>query len=291
MKIGVIVGRFQLDSLHEGHQKLIRNAIIECDRVIVLIGTRIVRCPDNPLPSQMVLQVLELSGLALDIYEIKDRRKNSSWINDLKLKVESLTNPEDDVFFYGSRDSFLSHLSKKENIIEVPEILNVSATKQRESIGYENDVMFRKGYIKSIQDQFPAHFAVVDALITDGVNVLLGHKPSGYCLIGGFADAEDIDLESACIREVFEETGLKVTEPNFIMTAQCRDWRYSKTRQPFTTVFEFKVKNFEGYKANDDIDYIKIIPLTEVNEYFEKDSLHLEIIKKYIDVQKKRNIR
>ena len=38
-KLGVIVGRFQVPILHEGHMSLINRAVSECDRVLIVIGT------------------------------------------------------------------------------------------------------------------------------------------------------------------------------------------------------------------------------------------------------------
>ena len=38
------------------------------------------------------------------------------------------------------------------------------------------------------------------------------------------------------------------------MSHQCEDWRYSRSRQPFSIVYTIKVKNFDGHKPMDDID-------------------------------------
>lgn len=286
MKVAVIVGRFQIQTLHAEHQRLLRTAYEKADRVIVLIGNRIVRSKTDPLPFEMRKEVVQtVQSADVEVYEVKDNKSNEVWITNLKNQIKKLTNPEDEVFYYGSRDSFLSTLPEGTNIIEMVSELNVSATEVRESITYKNCASFREGYIKAVQDEFPAHYAVVDAIITDGTNVLLGKKDTGWCIIGGFADKEDYDLEAAAIREAKEETNLDLSNPKYLMSHQCNDWRYTRHRQPFTTVFVFEVENFENYKAGDDINEIKIVPLTEIENYLLQEDSHLMYIKKYIACQ------
>ena len=281
MKTAVVVGRFQIDILHEGHQNLIRAAYENCDRVIILIGTRIVRSESDPLPFHMVSQVVKGVSAATEVHELKDCKSDEQWVSNLKSKIEELTSEEDEVFYYGSRDSFLSTISDHKNIVELHQEVEISSTEVRNSINYENNRMFRRGYIKAIQDEFPAHFAVVDAIVTDGVNILLGKKESGFCIIGGFADSCDSNLEEAVIREVKEETNLDITDPIYLMSAQCKDWRYTRYRQPFTSVYVSKVDSFEGAEAGDDLNDIVVVPLTTALELL--TGHHLTYVKKYLE--------
>ena len=286
MKVAVIVGRFQIPTLHVEHQRLLRTAYEKADKVLVFIGTRIVRSASDPLPFSMTSQVVQSAqSAAVEIHEVKDHKSNEIWIENLKNKVNELTNPEDEIFYYGSRDSFLKVLPEGTNIVEMISEVKISATDVRNSINYENSSVFRAGYIKAVQDEFPAHYAVVDAIITDRTDVLLGKKNTGYCIIGGFADDCDENLEAAAIREVKEETNLDLSNPKYLMSHQCKDWRYTRYRQPFTTVFVFEVENFENYKAGDDIEEIIIVPLTEVENYLLPTDSHLIYINEYIRCQ------
>lgn len=282
MKVAIIVGRFQAHYLHSGHQDLLMAAKEECDRVIIFIGTSIVRSERNPLPFTAVKQSVGSDFGGEDVYELRDQSTDEQWLENLYEKIAELTEMEDEIIYYGSRDSFLSTLPEGEKMVNIEDKYGVSATDLRNKIQYHNSRWFRSGYIKAVQDEFKAHYAVVDAIITDGENILLGRKKSGYCIIGGFADEEDADLEAAAIREVKEETGLSLSNPTYLMSHQCKDWRYRGARQPFSTVFVFKVDNFNGAVANDDISEVKVVPLSRIGDYLSSTDSHYMYIKKYI---------
>jgi len=289
MKVAVIVGRFQAPYLHSGHQKLIYTAFQQCERVIIFIGSSIVRGDRNPLPYELIRRGVQNLHGSVEVHQLRDEKIDNVWLDSLFGKVKDLTDSADEILYYGSRDSFLTSLPEDKNTVNVEAVEgDLSATKLRNSVHYRDNRWFFEGYIKAVQDEFPAHYAVVDAVITDGVNVLLGHKKSGYCIIGGFADSCDKSLEDAIIREVKEETNLDVSNPEYLMSAQLKDWRYKNARQPFTSVFVLKVENFENVKAQDDIDEIKIVPLTEAENYLPVNGTHITIIKKYLDVRNKR---
>ncbi len=231
----------------------------------------------------MVKQVVNTVNAHTEIYELKDTKRDSQWVKNLQNKVSELTTEEDEIFYYGSRDSFLETISDHKNIVELHQEVEISATEVRNSINYENDRMFRRGYIKAVQDEFKAHYAVVDAIITDGTSILLGKKETGFCVIGGFADDCDASLEDAIIREVKEETDLDVSNPEYLMSVQCSDWRYTRYRQPFTSVYVIKVDNFYGFKAQDDLDDACVVPLETALELL--SGHHKEFVKQYIETK------
>lgn len=283
MKISIIVGRFQIPELHEGHIKLINEAKKNSDKLILFLGSRIVRSTKDPLSFKMRKNVVQkYLRLNDEIYEIKDHKSDSVWRERFYNRVKELTNEEDVCTYYGSRDSFLDYLPKNENTVLV-EDAGFSGTKIRNNIKNLDNKTFRAGYIKAINDEFNAHYTVVDAIITDGTHVLLGKKDTGYCLIGGFADECDNSLEEAIIREVKEETNLNISNPQYLMSHQCVDWRYSRARQPFTIVYTVKVNRFvaSDIEPMDDIDEIVIVPLNEVQNYLKSTDSHLLYINKY----------
>lgn len=284
MKIAVIAGRFQIDVIHYGHQKLLNQAYKECDKVIVFVGKAVVRSEANPLPSVLVEHsVRSNQGSSVEVHILRDLKYDNIWESELYSRVSELTDPDDEIVYYGSRDSFLDSLTDttKTHML-VDSDGEISATDLRNKIGYEFTRDFKAGYIKAVQDEFKAHYAVVDGIITDGKDILLGRKESGWVIIGGFADSCDSDLESAIQREVLEETNLTLDRPEYFMSIQCRDWRYTRARQPFSSVFVFNVDNFDGAKAGDDILEVKVVPLLDTHNYISKDSFHTQIINKYI---------
>lgn len=283
MKIAIIVGRFQVPELTDGHIHLVRTAQHNSDKVIVFIGSRVVRSANDPLPVKLRKEnMIKHLRLTDSVYELKDHKSNDIWFDRLSEKIKSVTNENDTITYFGSRDSFLDYLPDNLNKFYVEERFKTSGTSVRQDVSYSSDKNFQSGYIKAINDEFNAHFTVVDAIITDGTNVLLGRKDTGYCLIGGFADECDSSLEEAIIREVKEETNLDVTNPQYLMSHQCKDWRYSRARQPFSIVYTIKVDDFKDFKAMDDIDEIVIVPLTEVENYLLPTDSHLLYIKTYM---------
>lgn len=285
MKVGIIVGRFQIDALHYGHQKLLNTAYQDCDKVIVFVVKSIVRSESNPLPQILVQHSVKSNqGSSVEVHELRDLKDDEDWEYALYDRVYKLTDSCDDIYFYGGRDSYLDYLTDpSNNIVRIDTEGDISATELRNKIGYRFSQEFKMGYIKAVQDEFKAHYAVVDAIITDGKHILLGRKESGWGLIGGFADECDPSLEHAAIREVYEETNLRVSRPRYLMSAQCNDWRYKKARQPFTSVYVFHVDDFVGAKAGDDILDVKAVSFNEVEYYINQDNFHLEIINTYLE--------
>ena len=299
MKVGVIVGRFQVGSLTEGHEFLIQEVLNQNDRVIIFVGTSIVKSSKNPLKFDMIKESI-LSKFFwkktkewhnkpptnnIDIIELPDNKSNKVWVETLDALLYILLK-DSETTLYGSRNSFLDTYKKYGNnkFIELTSpIPEISATEIRTNIKYENNVSFRNGYIKSVQDEFLAHFSVVDAIITDGENVLLGKKDSGWCLIGGFADDEDGSLEDAIKREVREETQLIVDNAEYLMSHQCNDWRYRNARQPFSSVFICKHFSLSEAIPGDDINQVKVVKLTKIENYLKKEDSHLIYIKKYLE--------
>lgn len=86
-KLGVVIGRFQ--PFHTGHLKLIKKALKDCEKVLVLIGS-CTKSPDykNPLASatrrDMVLEVThKLAGNDLYLLPIKDFPLDHEWVSEV----------------------------------------------------------------------------------------------------------------------------------------------------------------------------------------------------------------
>lgn len=301
MKIGIVIGRFQLDQPHAGHKQVLDWARTLSDRVIVFAGTGVVRSPKNPLKYQQVKQGIEqisgtymLSKGLLKIFKLEDNTSDKVWVDNLLETVRGMTQDSDEITYFGSRDSKTLELlaKRKQNIHKVEELYNISATEWRKKIPYTSDPLFRAGYIKAVQDVFPSHGAVADALIVADDHILLGYKGKHdqWGLIGGFCDPEDKDIGDTCIREALEETGLTVTKKalSYVGTAQCDSWEYRDHLSPFTTAFRIDYKESMGVPtAGDDIDELDWVKLEDAVK-MDLPKHHKMLIKKLIPKKPKK---
>lgn len=290
MKVAIIVGRFQVDDLSEGHQKMLRMAYEECERVIVFIGSRVVRSAADPLPYYMVANSVKgVQCASVEVYEQLDNPDNEVWIQSLMNQVGNLTEKDDELWFYGGhgeKDSFLDVMPLGINRRHVPYDGELSGTELRSRIGYHNTWVFRAGYIKAHLDAFPSCPSVVDAVITKGNQVLLGfkEKTGKYCVIGGFADDGDGSLEHSTSRETKEEGGLIIPPDawKYLMSMQCDIFSYSRTIQPYTSVFHTEYKESYGEpQAGDDLDSIGWVDLDKALVLLE-GSNHKKFIEKLL---------
>lgn len=115
----------------------------------------------------------------------------------------------------------------------------------------------------NIDSPFPLIISTVDACIFDNIGlpdkILLGRKKTDpnlkWRFVGGFADVSSLNDEEDAIREIFEETQIKVENVFYIGGVPIEDKRYKDTpHQVRTRVFIAEADPFGHMKAGDDID-------------------------------------
>lgn len=118
---------------------------------------------------------------------------------------------------------------------------------------------------------YPVIFVTVDALVVHSGHILLVRRRSEpgrglWALPGGFVN-QDERLETACIRELREETGLKLPEPvmrGSLKDRQVFDHPHRSLRGRTIThafLFHFPVGDLPRVKGSDDADKAQWIPL------------------------------
>lgn len=261
MSVGVIVGRFQVDTLHSGHLELVEHVMKRHGKVLLLLGcapTRLLK--HDPLDYPTRERMIKALFPGVTVQPIYDSPSDQHWSEALDATVTKMF-PTDDAVLYGGRDSFRSHYHGKIPVKEIETINVINGTDLRAHIADRvrdsND--FRAGVIYACFNRFPVSYQVVDvAIVKPERQVLLcrkRHDPAGqWGFIGGFVNPTDPSLESAATREVMEETGIEIGPPKYLGSFRIDDWRYRDREDKMLSAFFVAEYVFGAAKADDDID-------------------------------------
>jgi bifunctional NMN adenylyltransferase/nudix hydrolase len=274
-KLGVVIGRFQVDKLTPGHEQLLNYARNECEQVLVLIGTRpSPATATNPLPYESVRGMLLQEFPEILTAPIGDVRNHEIWTQNVDTLIETAmhnSGTQDAILYYG-RDGFNPWYSGRFQLKEVittagPEFCG---THCRDEIGKEtkNSSDWRRGVIWAYQNLPHRTYMTVDmAYLHDtGVNIdiLLGKKggEQKWRFPGGFVEPGETFSEAAQ-REMFEETHLTSEEPFKILgDFPVDDWRISRQKGVSHKTVLMLGWHLAGYhEASDDIAELKWFPL------------------------------
>jgi len=286
--IGVIVGRFQVPTLHPGHIDLFNEVLKRHDNLVIVLGLSPVRATRaNPLDFNSRKQMLEdhfryIGELnRISFKYVNDEAEDGAWSKNLDKvisgEIERLGNiPKKDVVLYGSRDSFIPHYCGQfsTKILEPRTVRqDVSGTALRESISKNTQASadFRAGVVWAAYHRFPTTFPTVDvAVFTDPGQLLVGRKlnESKWRLPGGFADPNSPSFEHDAIREVREETGLILEKVEYIGSYQIDDWRYRSEVDKIKTLLFIAHHNgnqWDRLAPGDDLHEVTIMDIDNIH--------------------------
>jgi bifunctional NMN adenylyltransferase/nudix hydrolase len=264
--VGVIVGRFQLPSLHEAHLDLIQKVTTTHPRVLLFLGLSPCKCTfNNPLDFQTRKKMILQKFPDVEVHYIEDMQDDNLWSNKLDSEITKLIGPKLTVLLYGGRDSFICHYHGKFKTEELVPTVFVSGKEIRKNVGIKSKDTpeFREGVIWAVENQYSAVLPTVDIAIyrkiENDFEILLGRKPNelGYRFIGGFASTQSENYEQDAKREVIEETGLEVGTPKYLFSALVNDWRYRGEQNKIKTLFFIAQYVFGTPHASDDIAEVK----------------------------------
>lgn len=270
--VGVIVGRFQVHTLHAAHKELIDGIYNSHPQTIIVLGLSPVRVSiNNPLDFEARRRMLQESYPNASVVYINDHPSDAEWSKNLDRLVGSLISPSQSVCLYGGRDSFLHAYSGHYPTQELEQKNYVSGTETRRTItrAVKATEDFRAGVIWASANMYPKVHPTVDVAVFDEqyVNILLVRKATEdkWRFPGGFAAPTDLSYEMTARREVSEELGvnLSISDPEYITSAQIDDWRYrGETDKILTMLFVTKVIYGSPTPA-DDVDFAKWFPITD----------------------------
>lgn len=292
MSLGVVVGRFQVSRPHAGHMALVSHALLNHDRVVVVLGSHPMPVTKrDPLSVEQRVQMLYDYWPQVDVTYVRDQWDDAVWSANLDHALLGVLPADGEVVIYGARDHSLDCYTGAHKV----EILSLnfslaSGTTDRLHIqahprGTED---FRAGVIWASAQSFPTAYQTVDiAVFDDGRHrsLLLGKKPGEplWRLPGGFSDPASESLEADAQRELLEETGLSVDQADFhyLLSTQIKDWRYSKLPHCIKTALFVVSNQFSSQQAaaGDDLAEVVWIPARAV-----LDAAHAEIMPLHVNL-------
>jgi bifunctional NMN adenylyltransferase/nudix hydrolase len=283
---GILVARFQVPDLHEGHHRLIKKVKQYHKKIFLFLGVAPMPTDKNPLDFPTRVKMISNHYPDLTIVPITDVNDDTLWVKNLEATIRAVE-PKNQVILYGSRDSFIKYYKDNggrfETVDVLPEI-DMSGTELREEICNEvkDSADFRAGIIYHLHNTYPKVIPTVDIAIyrffNNNIEILLGRKPDEenknlWRIPGGFIEKKHNGGINAAIAEAEEETNVKILKEGlqFITQANINDWRLKGTRDTImTTLFAYQYvnpwndNNSGGFpKAGDDLSSLKWFTLTE----------------------------
>lgn len=261
-RVGVIIGRFQVPSLHAGHRALIQHVAKHNDLVHIFVGVAPFRLTKrNPLPYEAVIasvkETVRSLGIKAYVCPLPDGRSDEDWSHTLDTVLNTVHYGKN-ITLYTGRDGFNEHYKGKlpVEVVNLEKFKDISATEIRKSLEAYNDMpSFRQGVVWAIENQYPLASVCVDVIVMNTFNDILLVRKHGETLWrfpGGFVDPEDESLEAAVKRELQEEAVVKnLHEPQYCFSTQVKDWRSTLITNVFSVIAE--ADNIFGIEGNEEI--------------------------------------
>ena len=282
--VGVIIGRWQVDSLHEAHTALIEEVRANHKKVIVFVGLSdilggVVDPLDYPTRAAMLLH----SYPEITVLPIKDTGCDKEWSKSLDAAIRTVA-PIGTAMLYGGRASFVRHYVGQFPTVELDALHHPSGTAIRKEVGREVRASsdFRAGVIYSTFNQYKRLMMVVDvAVVSTRVgedlkphsSVLLGRKKGdvGLRFPGGFVNVGDSSLEAAARREVQEETGVFPEVVEYLGSFPVADSRMGPRDGMLSAFFIGHVVSGGNISLEDDLNHAEWIPVEKLRsiEWYE----------------------
>ena len=296
--VGIIVGRFHVHELHEGHKQIIDSVVSNHDKVIIFLGLSPLRNTiKNPLDFRSRREMLHEQYPDAEVFYIEDVPDDDTWSKKLDDQIRRHTSPNQTVVLYGGRDSFLRSYSGDYETRELEAQHFVSGTeiRRRVSNAYKATKDYRAGIIFASKNRYPTAYQTVDIAILneEGTKLLLGRKPmeKKWRFIGGFSDPNSNSLEDDAKREVAEETGIEVGDMKYIGSTKIDDWRYRSEKDCVKTALFLTKHVFGKPEGGDDIAEVKWFDLATLFKDEVVDSHHplLRMLQDHLRMQELTN--
>lgn len=277
-KTGVVIGRFQVPVLHEGHIALLAGVLAKHSRMVVLVGYgQAALNAHDPLPVFCRTDAVRAVFPNAVVLPLADMPSDEKW----SVQIDHLLKPYGPCVIYGGRDNSLSHYSgvHKTATVQMRDLEStISGTQVREAETLGASVEFRQGMVYAAQKRFPTSYQAVDIAVLREQHVLLGAKPGRdeWFFPGGFVDPADDSLEQAARRELVEECGLfEHSGMRYVGSMRVDDWRYRSSCDKIMTALFTTTYAYGQVQAGDDLSQVAWVPYDNVRNHLAKAHLPL----------------
>ena len=237
MKLGVLIGRFQVPEMHEGHRFIVRQMLEQCDQVLILFGsanrTRSVKNPftygERRISARKLFPTILTAPLNDYLYN------DSQWMADVAATIETARGQVSydfekhvEVVLYGHHKDGNDYLKwfPQYEYVNINSDIDISGTEVRNSFMHllPDNVQADARYFAKERETFK-NYPYPDSLnicCGDAVVECLGHillikrkftpGAGNWALPGGHKNTNETFLQCA-LRELKEETNIRVPEP------------------------------------------------------------------------------
>lgn len=192
MNYGVIVGRFQVPELHQGHKALISHVTKKCDQILCFVAvSRTNSTKRNPMDFEtrrlMLIPNLPPNTIILPIF---DEKSNELWSKSLDQKINSIIGRNYLIKLYSGHYGFVKDYTgifpveyyTAPGTLTGPVAPTGTLSRVNATHRPQNSHDFRSGVIYGVSNQLSRPYMTVDcAILYDlgGVTaqILLGRKP------------------------------------------------------------------------------------------------------------------
>lgn len=277
--VGVIVGRFQVANLTEGHKEIFEHVLSKRhnQNLVVLGVAPFSATRNNPLDFDSRRRMIEdtYPGKFTVLY-IKDCCSDAEWSAALDRLVGDIAGRRP-VTLYGSRDSFTKHYSGRYSCEAYQQRLYCSGSQEREEFGkvVSSSPEWRAGCVYATQNREPVVHAAVTAVVLDDTNrVYLARRrgEKGLSLFHGLVSTQDECYVDAAKRVVSEAMGLEVSHLATFCASWLNDWRFNAEEDQVLSTALILRKVFGAVRVPPDCLSIELVSLDSVDE----DALTLE---------------
>jgi ADP-ribose pyrophosphatase YjhB (NUDIX family) len=265
VRIGIVIGRFQVPELHAGHLNLIRTAFEENDHVGIFLGVSRSLNSENILDVHLRRKILSAQVKTIvgtnfnqkswGINEILDEPSDLDWSRKLDETIYQMWRGHTYTLYSGP-DGFASRYKGRNPVVTVKTVESPKGTDIRKAVyaNYRQKEGFAAGVIHGAS-LFNRPAMAVDIAVFHPLSekILLGkkHGETEWRLPGGMVDFGET-LEQAARRELMEETGLSDVALKYIRSYVVGDRRWPAKERPVTALF-WGIHSFGTPKASDDL--------------------------------------
>ena len=282
--IGVVVARFQVHELHEGHHYVIKQVVDNHKKTIIFLGVpQFIGTKKNPLDFDTRKKMVQEHYPDAVIVALPDQRDNQKWAKELDKRIREVY-PHGDVLFYGSRDFFIPYYVNNGGKFQTKELEPLgtfAGTDVRKLISEEvkNSVDFRSGVIYHAYNLYPRTIPTVDLapVNSDKTKLLLAKKydEEQYRFIGGFIKPTDSNITHASRRIIHKECGINCVIDSFryINSIQIDDWRFKSEEDKIMTQFFLCQYSWGQITPSDDIKELSWVELNLITDNWVQKNL------------------